>query len=209
MKKGKNSLLPLVILLLLSVNATLGVLLTRQSSQALISLIQSRMLDISNTAAAMLDGDSLSRLTADDADTEEYQEVMKTLTYFQENIDLKYIYCIRDMGDGTFAFSVDPTVEDPGEFGAPVVFTDALYQASLGVPAVDDQPYKDAWGAFYSAYSPVFTSSGTVGGIVAVDFSAEWYDRQVSRLIVTVICVGVCSIVVGVLSVAIVARRNR
>ncbi|MBQ6205917.1 MAG: diguanylate cyclase [Oscillospiraceae bacterium] len=209
MKKGKNSLLPLMVLLLLSVNATLGVLLTRQSSQALISLIQSRMLDISNTAAAMLDGDSLSRLTADDADTKEYQKVMETLTYFQDNIDLKYIYCIQDMGDGTFAFSVDPTVADPGEFGSPIVFTDALYRASLGVPSVDSQPYEDAWGAFYSAYSPVFTSSGDVGGIVAVDFSADWYDRQVSHLIATVIYMSALSLLVGVLIVSIIARRNR
>ena len=198
-----------MVLLLLSVNATLGVLLTRQSSQALISLIQSRMLDISNTAAAMLDGDSLSRLTADDADTKEYQKVMETLTYFQDNIDLKYIYCIQDMGDGTFAFSVDPTVADPGEFGSPIVYTDALYRASLGEAAVDDQPYEDAWGAFYSAYSPVFTSSGDVGGIVAVDFSADWRDQQVSRLIATVIYVSALSLLVGVLIVMMITRQNR
>lgn len=87
-------ILILVIVFLLALNATLGILLTRQSSAALTDLIDGRMLDISNTAAAMLDGDALSRLTAEDAGTEEYQAVMDTLRYFQDNIELRYIYCI-------------------------------------------------------------------------------------------------------------------
>ncbi len=57
--------------------------------------------------------------------------------------------------------------------------TDALYQASLGKPSVDKVPYEDSWGRFYSAYSPVFDSNGKVAGIVAVDFSADWYDKQI------------------------------
>ena len=134
---------------------------------------------------------------------------MDTLTYFQDNIGLKYIYCIQDTGNKTFAFSVDPTAEDPGEFGSPIVYTDALYRASQGTPAVDDEPYEDAWGTFYSAYSPVCTSSGEVGGIVAVDFSADWYDQQVSDLVRTVITFGVISLLIGILIVTIIARRER
>ena len=198
----------LVIAVLLMVNMSLGYLLTRQSSEAMISLIQKRMLDIVNTAADMLDGDSLVSLKKEDAGTEKYQAVMKTLTYFQDNIELKYIYCIKDMGDGNFVLSVDPTVDDPGEFGAPIVYTDALYQASKGNAAVDLQPYEDAWGTFYSAYSPVFTSDGKVGGIVAVDFDAKWYDQQVSHHIRTIVLVGILSLLIGILIVVIVTRRD-
>ena len=199
----------LVIAVLLMVNMSLGYLLTRQSSEAMISLIQKRMLDISNTAADMLDGDSLVSLKKEDAGTEKYQAIMKTLTYFQDNIELRYIYCIKDMGDGNFVFSVDPTVDDPGEFGSPIVYTDALYQASKGKAAVDLQPYKDAWGTFYSAYSPVFTSDGKVGGIVAVDFDAQWYDQQVTHHIRTILFVGILSLLIGILIVVIVTRRER
>ena len=165
---------------LLVVNVTLGIILTRQSSNAIRTMIRNRMLDISNTAAAMLDGDTLEVLEAGDEDTPEYQEVLRILTYYQDNIDLKYIYCIRDMGNKRFVFTVDPTIDDPGEFGEPVVYTDALYRASLGEPSVDSEPYEDDWGRFYSAYSPVFNSKHEVAGIVAVDFSADWYDRQIS-----------------------------
>ena len=202
-------LLIFVAVVLLTVNVLLGIFLTRQSGIALISSIRSRMLDISNTAAAMLDGDTLASLKAEDENTPEYQQVMKTLRYFQENIDLKYIYCITDAGGGNFVFSVDPTVEDPGEFGSPIVYTDALYQASLGIPSVDEKPYEDAWGRFYSSYSPVFKSNGTVGAIVAVDFGADWYDRQVSDLFRIVIMFGVLSLIIGITMVLFFNRRDR
>lgn len=182
-RTGKYFVLACVILILM--NAFLGLLLTRQMSKAMQSLIQNRMLDISNTAAAMLDGDALARVQAEDVDSASYQQILKTLTYFQENIELAYIYCVRDMGDNTFVFTIDPTVGDPAEFGMQVVCTPALCQASRGIASVDETPYTDDWGTFYSSYSPVFGSDGSVAGIVVVDFSTDWYDRQVARSIRT------------------------
>ena len=86
----------LVTVFLLLLNITLGCLMLRLSSSSLISLMQSRMLDISNTAASMLDGDSLSVLTAEDAGKKEYQDALDILTCFQDNINLQYIYCITE-----------------------------------------------------------------------------------------------------------------
>lgn len=171
----------IVAIFMLALNAILGFILIEQSSNSMKILIQNRMLDISTTAADMLNGDELEKLKAEDKGTAEYQKVNDTLAYFQRNIELNYIYCIQKVGEKEFAFSVDPTIEDPGEFGSPIVYTDALYMASLGHPAVDEEAYTDAWGKFYSAYSPVFDSAGNVAGIVAVDFSAQWYDDQIAR----------------------------
>ena len=180
--KRTSGYLILSVIFVLFVNLSLGLLLMRKASDSMISLLQTRMLDISNTAAAMLDGDTLRDVTPEDKGTPQYDNVMKTLTYFQDNIELNYIYCIRDMGDGTFTFGLDPTVEDPGKFGSPIVYTDALYKASKGEASADNTKYEDAWGSFYSAYSPVFDSRGEVAGIVAVDFSAEWYEAQIATL---------------------------
>ena len=208
--KIRNSGLPYFITsALLVLVVALGVVLTHQTGSMLTSLIQNRMLDISKTAADMLDGDTLSKLTKDDSESEGYRQSMRTLTYFQDNIDLKYIYCIRETQDGRFVFSIDPTVKDPGVFGEPVVKTEALVKAAGGVSAVDTKPYNDSWGSFYSAYSPVFTSKGEVGGIVAVDFSADWYDRQVMSLRITVVFFGAVSLLIGGISAVMLTRRNR
>lgn len=182
----------LVLGILLAANALLGIVLTGQSRTAMKTMLQTRMLDVSNTAASMLDGDKLKALKAEDKGKPDYQKINDTLTYFQNSIELEYIYCIQPIGDKKFVFSVDPTVEDPGDFGAPIVYTDALYNASLGTPSVDEEAYSDAWGRFYSAYSPVFGSDGKVAGIVAVDFSAQWYEDEIAKQTRTIyICMAI------------------
>ena len=206
--KQRSKYVVLVILFLLIVTISLGYMLERQSRSSIITLMQTRMLDTANTAAAMINGDILESVTPEDKGTEGYESVMKTLTYFQDNVDLKYIYCIRDMGDGKFTFGLDPTVEDPGEFGSEIVYTDALNKASKGTPSVDETPYKDAWGTFYSAYSPVYNSQGKVAGIIAVDFSAEWYNRQLASLTRTTIIVAILSLLAGVIIAIIIITRS-
>ena len=84
--------------LLIVVNIVLGFVLVTQSKNTYRDLINNRMLDISNTAASMIDGDVLEKLTAEDKDTPEYKKINDALAVFQENIDLEYIYTIRDMG---------------------------------------------------------------------------------------------------------------
>ena len=194
---------------MLAVNAVLGFVLSNQSKDAMKTLIQNRMLDISNTAADMLNGDELKALKAEDKDTPAYRRVNDILAFFQNNIELKYIYCIQAVGEREFVFSVDPTVEDPGEFGSPIVYTDALYKASKGTAAVDEEPYSDAWGRFYSAYTPVFDSKGEVAGIVAVDFSAQWYDEQIEKQMYTISACMLVSLILCVFLVMFVTRQLR
>lgn len=158
----------------------LGFILANHSKMALKELIDNRMLDITNTAARLINGDDLRDLSANDEGTAPYKKISDTLAAFHSDADLKYIYCIRDIGGKRFVFTVDPTIEDPGKFGDPIAYTDALYMASTGTAATDDEAYSDGWGRFYSAYSPVFDSSGHVAGIVAADFSADWYEKQIA-----------------------------
>ncbi len=169
-------------------NLALGFLLSSRMQTATKTQINERMLDIVNSAAAMLDGDVLAELKAEDKGTPEYENVYNTLAKFRDNINLEYIYYVRKTGDKAFTFGIDTDPVAPGEFGSPVVYTEALYTASQGVPAVDKTPYEDQWGRFYSAFSPVFDSNGEVTGIVTADFDAEWYEDLVNenqRMIVT------------------------
>ena len=198
-----------ITIMLLTVNITLGTVLFKQSSSALLSIIQKRMLDVSNIAASIIDGNVLEKITTADINKEEYQTVLNTLKHFKNNSELSYIYCVRDNGDKKFTFIVDPSEEDPGEFGSPVVYTDALYKASLGTPAADQIPYEDNWGIFYSAYSPVFNSTGKVTGIVVVDFDAEWYNNQLLNLILTIVITIIISILAGFSMILLFININR
>lgn len=210
-KKLRFSTKTIVILsvVLILANVVLGLTLTFYNRQIMSTLIDERMLDIANTAADTVDGDILRKLTKDDYATPEYISQLDALRTFQENIELEYIYAIYADENDNYLFSVDPTVEDPGEFGTPVVRTSALEKAFGGEPAVDENPYEDEWGTFYSAYSPVYDSDGNVAAVVAVDFDAAWFDKQVSKNSFIVIAVCLLSMIMGVAVVYITAGRKR
>ena len=72
MFRRKNSLsLTMTSVIILSavvvlVTGLIGFILSAHSSDAMRTLINERMLDISNTAAAMMDGDALAGMTEED-----------------------------------------------------------------------------------------------------------------------------------------------
>ncbi len=180
-----------VTVFLLITSVLLGTLLIQQSHSAMKTLIDNHMLDIANTSADMLDGDSLARVDGEHRGTPDYDRIYDTLSAFEKNIGLEFIYTVRANEDGTFMFVIDPAQQNASAYGESVHVTEALKTAARGTAAVDDVSYTDKYGHFYSAYSPVFDSSGNVAGVVAADFDADWYEAQVDKntLIVVVACV--------------------
>ena len=138
------------------------------------------MLDIANCAAASVNGDVLKLLSDDNVGGEESKEIYKTLAVFRDNVELTYVYCIKRESEGHYIFTLDLDPLTPASYGEEVEFTEALDSAGHGTSAVDEIPYTDRWGEFYSAYSPVFDSAGNVAGVVAVDFAVEWFNSQLS-----------------------------
>ena len=179
MRKTLSSRIIILIVVVLFVsNSILCVASIIFSRSTIRKSIQQRMLDIANCASGSVDGDVLASLTADSTGSAEYKEIYDTLSVFRDNAEVKYVYSIRSEGRGVFIFTIDTDPDEPGAFGDRVEYTDALNTAAHGTGAVDKTPYEDAWGRFYSAYSPVFDSSGGVAGIIAVDFPEEWFDQQ-------------------------------
>ena len=201
MNKSKLNLPTRVILLIstvmLVVNIVLGLALMNQSRQAMKTLIDERMLDTAKIAAAMLDGDTLERITAEDIGSEEYNALYATLSHFQDNLAHGYIYAARPTEDGKFIFIIDPDKKNAGEYGKPIHDTAALRRAGKGKPSVDAIPYTDDFGRFYSAYTPVYNSSGKIAAIVAADFPADWYDDQLNKNAETIFIACLASLLIG------------
>lgn len=144
--------------------------------------IQQRMLDIANCASGSVSGDVLKDLKEEDVGSAKYNDLYNTLAVFRDNVgELKYVYSIKEDSPGQFIFTMDLDPLTPAAYGDSVKYTEALASAGRGIAAVDEVPYEDKWGRFYSAYSPVFDSAGDVVGIVAVDFSVEWFEAQLSE----------------------------
>ena len=202
-----RALLTLSAFLILAI-LLLGLVLVRQSNEAIKKLIDARLLDITLTAADMIDGDVYQKITKEDENTSEYRKIYDTLKHFQDNMALEYIYCVDKQQDGTYTFSIDPA-EDPGEYGTPVKTTDALVNAFNGTADVDDLPYEDAWGKFYSAYSPIRNSKNEVVGVVAVDFSAEYYDQQLQKNLRVIVLGLFCCFLIGAVIIVFYSFKVR
>ena len=195
--------------LLLAANILLGIVLFNQSRAALRSMLEKNMLDITNTAAGLIDGDRLGAYTAEDKGGAFYNEVIRTLTVFQERVEIEFIYAVKQVGPEDFVFTIDPDPVSPGEYGEEIVYTPALGSAGAGIAAVDKAPEADRWGNFYSAYCPVLDSSGAVAGIIGVDFGAAWYAQQIRNLTVTVTIISVLTVLIGVTVIALITGRTR
>ena len=142
--------------------------------------VQQRMLDIANCAAGSVNGEVMKGFTEEQVGSVAYNKVYDTLAVFRDNVELEYVYCIKEAEPGNFIFTMDTDQVSPASYGDSVKYTEALAKAASGTAAVDEVPYTDQWGNFYSAYSPVFDSTGEVVGIVVVDFSSEWFDGQLA-----------------------------
>ena len=197
----------LISIFLLVMNIALGAALIRQSRSSLKELIDNQMLGIVNSAAAMMDGDALERITEESVGSEEYDNLYKTLSVFQNNTGLKFIYAVREAEDGSFILTIDPATEETGEYGLKLQDTEALRTAGRGTPAVDNEPYIDKFGEFYSAYSPVFNSSGKVAGIIATDFEVEWYENQLNRNTKTVFLACILFLSIGIVVVVLLTGQ--
>ncbi len=195
------------VVILVVATVVLGTISVKQSASAMEHLIKQRMMDIANTAAAEIDGDVLAALEDGDQETEEYALVLNDLAAYRDNTDLEYIYCMEQTGANSFIFTVDADPEEPADWGDPVETTDALVTAGGGTGAVDDEPYADEWGTHYSAYSPVFDSSGKVVGVIGVDFSADWFDEQISGHIRTVTLISLLIMVLSAAAILILTAR--
>ena len=193
-------------LLLLLTNVILGVVLMARSVKSVTALVRRSMLNNVSTAAEIVNGDRLGSLTEKDVGGPVFEEVKEELSAFQNNIDIEYIYAVKQIDEDTFIFTVDADPEDPADFGEEVLVTDALRSAARGVPMVDESPAEDEWGNFYSAYCPVLDSKGEIAGIIGIDFDSKWFDEQVYGQTASIGIITLIAVLIGALIVSFMSR---
>lgn len=215
MSKGKKRIstatkyLVLACTFLLAINLVLGIVLTSQSKKGMTALLQSKMLDAANIAAASMDGDLMASISSQDVQTgsENFQKVLSSLRLFLDHMDMKYIYAVKHVSGQSFVFLADPDPIDPGQFGEPIVYTKALEKASQGIASVDENPFSDRWGKFYSAYSPVYDSEGNLVCIIGVDYDAAWFEDMIAMHTASILIICTLSVLIGAFIVLLISNR--
>jgi adenylate cyclase len=164
------------------------------SSHYLYDGYRAKMLSITATAAAMLDGDELSQIQsrADEA-TPAYAQLRETLKRVRNanqrsDTFMKRVFTVvksKEDPNG-LTIAVDPE-ENPSVRGhAGEVYRPGNQQlAGIQQPIVEDDFITDEFGTFLRSWAPVRDHSGHIAGAVIVEAPASWVESRVRPILLS------------------------
>lgn len=158
-----------------------GTILYYQAQESVFRQLQSKVLSVATSTAALVDGEKLKQIrTREDEESQEYQDLVQQLRRVRDvnrrtDIHVAYIYTMMydPENPGVIRFGVDAE-EDPAERSD----VGDVYEGKPGHPLafaadqVDSTFSVDRWGTWLSANAPVKDGAGSVVGLLGVDVSA-------------------------------------
>ena len=224
MKKSTNRLFFLAMcIVMLIMTGIMGVMLTISSVSQLRSVYWNHMKSVATMAASLIDGNEVELITAEDAPTLDenghriadgserscrMENTLNTVRNAQNDMHIPYIYITRNV-NGHQVFIVDPDIEAPAKYGEEVVYTPSQPIAWSGIATVDDEPYTDEWGTYYTAWAPILNDSGTVVGLVGVDFEAVEVVEQINFSTVIIISSNIALILITIAFFLIYSNKEK
>lgn len=180
----------LVAAAILFVTSVAALVLYQRAAEAQRAEVRSHLLRLAHAAASVVDGDAHRTLVSPgQRDSEAYNRILNPLRSFLRNTPgVKYVYTAVLLDDGIH-FVVDSALPVDGD-GDGVIdqagllerYDDAnpymLVALREDCALTTPEPYSDKWGTFMTGFVPLRDSAGTQAGIVAVDITAEQYERQ-------------------------------
>lgn len=160
-------------------------------------------------AMMVIDGDQLSKVTADTVGDANYEALYATMTNLKERCGILYLYTIYTDGEKVY-YWVDTDPEKPGEYGQEF---EADYEMLQGVfagePFVQDYIDDTGYGSVITAYMPVTNSAGEVIGAIGCDYDAAPVIKRINDtimqiILITVICLVLALIIVNLMTSAII-----
>lgn len=156
------------------------------------------LLTQANQAALFLDAEDVLSFSknADDLNNEKYKNILEKLEQFRSmNPQIRFLYILgydKDINKQFFFLDTEPiTSKDYSSPGQ--VFEDTRQidiDNFLKGESYVDGPYKDSWGEWYSAYSPIKNSNGETIALVGLDVSVSIWRSQIIFSSMTISLVG-------------------
>ena len=225
LNKSNRLLVFIVCIVMVVISGVVGVVMMVRSVAQLKTVLWNHMESVSNMAASLIDGDELELITEADAPTLDedgrriadgsarscaMEQILVNVKNAQKDMHIPYIYIVR-YENGKLVFIVDPDIDAPGAYGQEIVYTPSQAIAWAGQSKVDDVPYSDEWGTYYTAWSPIRNSDGKVVGLVGVDFEATEMTEQMNFsliLVITSTCVLLLLCIASFILYSVIERKR-
>ncbi len=165
-----------------------------------------------SAAATTIDGDRHRTFTGDtDPDDPAYVEFLGKLEAIrQASAYVRYLYTCISL-DGNVYFIANPSPQEDGDGdgqpdAAPQLMDpyegpgSALLEAlATNQPTVDEEPYTDQWGTFYSAYAPFYDSQGRFVGVLGMDLEQSGFEARLQPTLTSTRRAALTTIVIAIL----------
>jgi PAS domain S-box-containing protein len=150
------------------------------ASRQVMKDIRHRLRDVVSVAVPVLDVEDYRKLHDPAQDgSPEFLAVRRSLQKVRDAAsDVKYIYTLDQLPDGTIRFVVDGESDPDDAIPLFQPYDDAsplLRErfAGLNEPLAENEFYTDEWGTWLSGYAPFYDADGKRLGVLGVDISAE------------------------------------
>jgi adenylate cyclase len=163
-----------------------------QSRQLVMREIQSKVLSIAATTAALTDGDQHEQIqTQADEQTAAYMRLREQLQRARDanrrdDVHVRYLYTMRaskrDPRLVEFGVDSEESVENFSHVGD-VFKGDKADDLKLDVPDVDGEFSTDQWGQWLTATAPIRSSTGSPVAIVGVDIASTEVVQKLNRVL--------------------------
>lgn len=178
-----------------------GWMLVEQAEQECRQDHERRLSSLSRGMAAMLKPENVLRLkgSAEEMHSPAYLALVKDCQRMCEvDPDVRYVYIVTLRGDKVVFLvdteplrwigALDKPNAGPGDvYHSPPPELVSAYNAGLTLVS---KPYRDAWGAFVSSFSPIVDSAGNIIAVLGIDEQADrWHSditsARLARLLLT------------------------
>ncbi|MDR2604354.1 MAG: response regulator [Desulfovibrio sp.] len=136
---------------------------------------EERLKALSISAASLADGDMLDSFrTVEDMSRPEYQKLREVLRDFAQQIDVRYVYYLRIVGD-KIQYIVDNDFDEETRVGLDTPLTDISVESGVEdtlegkINCEGIGVYAEGWEGIMSAYAPIYNAKGEVTAAVGVD----------------------------------------
>ncbi len=179
---------------LLVTNVTIYFIYLR-SVEAVKGEIRDGLLRNVSMAATTLDGDTHSQFTANTSPNDPvYKDFIAQMEVIRRaSSDVRYLYTNSSKNGKIYFVANGSPQDDNDKDGKPDVAPqlmdpypdagNALKEAlRTNKPKVDEEPYTDVWGTFYSAYAPFKDSKGNVVGTLGMDLELRTLQQRLKPI---------------------------
>ncbi|MBN2898142.1 MAG: hypothetical protein JXO44_05130 [Clostridia bacterium] len=143
--------------------------------------IQLSLRNFAVSAQYILNGDDHKQITS--SDSQLFKDQVKILSDYKNEVGIYDVYTVIKTSETSTAF-VLAAYDAESTFMKPYILTESMKEAFQGEIAVTKEPYRDAFGTFYSGYAPLFDSEGQQVAIVAIDINNAEIEKLRKHILI-------------------------